>query len=48
MNLMEKKLVQGTDIQLLGLTHLSEFSADAHPGFKNILPPLKISDLLEE
>ncbi|KAJ1403657.1 PC-Esterase [Sesbania bispinosa] len=31
MNFVIKEALQGTDIQLLDLTHLSEFRADAHP-----------------
>lgn len=31
LNYMIKEALQGTDIQLLDLTHLSEFRADAHP-----------------
>lgn len=30
-NVRIKQAVEGTDIQLLDLTHLSEFRADAHP-----------------
>lgn len=31
LNLLIEEALQGTDIQLLDLTHLSEFRADAHP-----------------
>ena len=31
LNHLIKEALQGTDIQLLDLTHLSEFRADAHP-----------------
>jgi len=30
-NLLIQQALQGSDIQLLNLTHLSEFRADAHP-----------------